>query len=102
MIEVNYSLRQEKYSLISVKGHAGFGDPGKDLICSAVSSIFYGLMNALDEIEVGSEIYDNEEVIEIRILNDDEIIQNYIHLVLIQLKTIEYSYGDYIKIRERK
>ncbi len=102
MIKVSYESDKERYSYLKVEGHAEFADAGQDLICAAVSSIVYGLMNALDGFGEEVEIHDNEDDIEIRILSDDQTVQNYIDLVLIQLKTIEYSYGDFIKIKERK
>ena len=102
MIKVSYQLDENKYSYLKVTGHAEFADEGQDLICAAVSSIFYGLMNALDEMPEDAEVHDNPDDIEIRILSDDQTVQNYINLVLIQLKTIEYSYGDFITIKERK
>ena len=102
MIKVSYQSDENKYSYLKVTGHAEFADEGQDLICAAVSSIFYGLMNALDEMPNDAEVHDNPDDIEIRILSDDQTVQDYINLVLIQLKTIEYSYGDFISIKERK
>ncbi len=102
MIKVSYQSDQECYSYLKVEGHAEFADEGQDLICAAVSSIIYGLMNALDEYEEEVEIHDNEDDIEIRISGDHQTVQDYLRLVMIQLKTIEYSYGDFIKIKERK
>ena len=102
MIKVSYESDKERYSYLKVEGHAEFADAGQDLICAAVSSIIYGLMNALDEYEEEVEIRDNEDDIEIRISGDHQTVQDYLRLVMIQLKTIEYSYGDFIKIKERK
>ena len=102
MIKVSYELDKDRYSYLKVEGHAEFADAGQDLICAAVSSITYGLMNALDELAEEVEIRDNEDDIEIRILSDHQTVQDYLRLVMIQLKTIEYSYGDFIKIKERK
>ena len=101
MIKVNYEAEDEHYSHLEVSGHADSGDYGKDLICASVSSIMFGLMNALDclDLDIGIEQLENRIVIDNH--TDSQIADNYLELVLIQLKTIENSYGNFIKV-ERK
>ena len=101
MIKVVYSMVDDHYTYLSVKGHADSNEYGKDLICASVSSIMFGLMNALDSAKLDVQI--KELTNHIEIINDSksELIDNYFELVLIQLKTIEESYGEFIKV-ERK
>ena len=100
MIKVTYKIVDDNYTYLSVKGHANFDEYGKDLICASVSSIMFGLMNCLDEY-TGVTIKDLKNHIEI--INDSKLceVNNFFKLTLIQLKTIEESYGEYIKV-ERK
>ena len=100
MIKVIYSMVDDHYTYLSVKGHANSNDYGKDLICASVSSIMFGLMNALDETK-DVEIKELTNHIEIINNSKKELVDNYIELVLIQLKTIEESYTEFIKV-ERK
>lgn len=100
MITVKYSAKDGDYTYLSVKGHADFAEYGKDLICASVSSITFGLMNALDDID-GVTIRDLNNHIEIINESKMEVVNNYINLTLIQFKTIEESYGEFIKV-ERK
>ena len=102
MINAIYEIKADKYYAINVSGHALSAEYGKDLICASVSSIMFGLMNALDNLD-DELIYikQSENEIEIICESDNEIIQDYFELVIIQLKTIEESYGDFIKV-ERK
>jgi uncharacterized protein YsxB (DUF464 family) len=102
MIKAIYQSEDKKYTYLNVSGHALSDDYGKDLICASVSSIIFGLMNALDNLN-DELVSINQSENEIEIINDsdNEIINNYIELVIIQLKTIEVSYGDFIKV-ERK
>ena len=100
MIKAVYSLNDDHYTYLSVKGHAESDDYGKDLICASVSSILFGLMNALNE-KKDVEIKELTNHIEIINNSKNELIDNYLELVLIQLKTIEESYGEFIKV-ERK
>ena len=103
MINITYKLDNNNYTYLKVSGHAQYEDVGKDLICASVSSIIYGLMNALDEIDKDVQIHDLEnQDVEIIINTDDQKVQNYIELVLMQFKTIEFSYKEFIRIKERK
>ena len=101
MIQVNYHITDDRYDSLSVSGHADFGEYGRDLICAAVSSIIFGFMNALDETGEDLEISQEENEITIIDHSGSDRIQDYFSLVIVQLKTIEESYGQYITI-ERK
>ncbi len=100
MIKVTYKLNNGCYTYLDVKGHALYDDPGKDLVCASVSSIVFGLLNCLDEYQnIDISVLDSH----IEINNNSKLdeVNNFFKLTLIQLKTIEESYGEYIKV-ERK
>ena len=46
MIEITFN---EKNLELSVKGHANHGEKGEDIVCSAVSILFYTLAESLTE-----------------------------------------------------
>ena len=100
MIKAVYSVKDDNFTYLSVEGHAESNEYGKDLICASVSSIMFGLMNALDNYD---DVTINELDNHIEIISGSklEVVNNYFELVLIQLKTIEESYGEFIKV-ERK
>ncbi|MBR4470607.1 MAG: ribosomal-processing cysteine protease Prp [Erysipelotrichaceae bacterium] len=101
MIRVLYEVRDERYVSLDVSGHAEYGEYGKDLICASASSIMFGLMNALDALgeDVLIEQEDNRIMIEDH--SSSDVVQDYFELVIMQMKTIEASYGDFIRV-ERK
>ncbi|MBR0461217.1 MAG: ribosomal-processing cysteine protease Prp [Erysipelotrichaceae bacterium] len=103
MVKVKFSLDDEgNYTYLLVSGHAEYADYGSDLICASVSSIIFGLMNGLDENGFeGVTISDSENQIEIINESRSDKANDYIELVIYQLKTIEESYGEFIKV-ERK
>ncbi len=101
MIRVRYEVKDDSYRMLECKGHAEYGDKGKDLICASASSIMFGLMNALDELNEDVEIIQTDNSIRIMNRSVSETVENYIELAIIQLKTIEESYGNFIKV-ERK
>ena len=55
MIRVNY-LRTETHHRLAVKGHAGYDDSGRDIVCAGISSITCALMNFLtNRVEMSVE-----------------------------------------------
>jgi len=101
MIKVIYEVKDDMYKSLDVSGHALSDEYGKDLICASVSSIMFGFMNALDALNENIDIKQLTNEIKVVNKSDSGIVQNYFELVMIQLKTIEESYGDFIKL-ERK
>lgn len=102
MIRVLYGSEDSHYDYINVKGHAMSDDYGKDLICAGVSSIMFGLMNAIDMVDSDANISMKENEITIELSHTSDKTDNYLELAILQLKTIEESYSQYIKIDERR
>ena len=98
MIKVEYIENSSNIEYIKISGHANYDDYGKDIVCSAVSAISMGALNALKNIE-NYAITQKEGLIIIENKNnssyDDNIVLN---TMLIQLKTIEQSYPKFIQI----
>ncbi len=46
MIEIKYNAEALE---VEIKGHAGYADMGKDIVCSAVSCLFYTLAETLEK-----------------------------------------------------
>ena len=101
MITALYEADKDHYLSIDVSGHAEFGEYGKDLVCASVSSIMFGFMNALDVLDEDVEIRQSENRIIIINHSGSKQVDDYYELVLVQLKTLEESYGDFIQV-ERK
>ena len=101
MISAVYEVKHGNYVSLSVTGHAEYGEYGKDLVCASVSSIMFGFMNALDALNTKIDIEQLENEIVINNHSNLTVVDDYFELVIMQLKTIEESYGDFIKV-ERK
>lgn len=43
---------------ITVSGHAGYGDPGKDIVCAAVSALVETLIKSIKELTGDNITYD--------------------------------------------
>ena len=98
MIEVNYLENNSVISKLEISGHANFDKKGKDIVCSAVSAIGVGGINALTNIDK-IEVVIKEGYI---LINGSGLNNEYNQIVLktmlTQLKTIEKSYSKYIKV----
>lgn len=86
---------------IEIKGHALYDDYGKDIVCSAVSSIVITTINgiiSIDEDAVFYQVDDGKVVIEIK--KDDLITSKLIDNMIDLLKKLSYDYPKNIKIKE--
>ncbi len=88
--------------LITIKGHAGYDDKGKDIVCASVSSIVITTINGIIEVNPDAIDYsdlDNEIII--RKLKEDEIVNKLLNNMVLLLENLEKDYKDYIKIIRR-
>ena len=91
-----------KENLITIKGHAGFDEKGKDIVCASVSSIVITTINGIIEINPEAIDYsdlDNEIII--RKLKEDETVNKLLNNMILLLESLEKDYKDYIKIIRR-
>ena len=104
MIKVRL-FKDEKAKLngFEVQGHAGYEDAGKDIVCAGVSAIIFGGMNAIayyyhqDASKFQVELKEGYTYLKLTDKATAEV-QTVLETIEIQLKTIEETYGQYIKI----
>lgn len=102
MVKVSIVYRGSGFGSLQIKGHAGSGPYGKDLVCAGVSAVAIGGLNAIqnqDDFEISVEEGDINVSAKAGISEHDEAV---IETIIIQLKTIESSYKSAIEIKERK
>lgn len=103
MIKVVVKKIEEEVLGIRISGHAYSGEPGHDLVCAGVSSVVFGILNSLKDIETGFKVSISEGLVEIKPLYRPSLENKIILSVLMtSLKTIEENYGKYIAIREER
>lgn len=98
MIEVSYLEKEKNVEALEIKGHANYADEGQDIVCSAVSAIGVGGLNALENID-DIDIICEKGYISVKgsgLKSDHN--QIVIRTILIQLYTIERTYKKFIKI----
>lgn len=100
MIKVRMKYKSNMIEEISISGHAGYADKGKDLICAAVSSISIGLCNAIDKLKVTADIEIGDNIIKISNIGVDELSQTVLKTGIIQLQTVEEQANKYLEINK--
>jgi uncharacterized protein YsxB (DUF464 family) len=58
MIEVSYDVAKLS---ITAKGHAGYAEEGKDIVCAGVSALLFALPNAFDRTLTGYVMEQDKE-----------------------------------------
>ena len=98
MIKVEVVKEKDLYKKVSIIGHAMYDDYGKDIVCSAVSSIVTTTINgciALDKDSLSYEVNDKGVVISNIVEgNTQTLINNMVSL----LKELEEKYPTNIKV----
>ena len=100
MIKVKITKENANYKKISILGHAMYDDYGKDIVCSAASSIVTTTINGILALDNGSLSYlISEEGIRIDIKSNDITTQILIENMVSLLKELEENYPENIKVK---
>ena len=98
MIKVEVVRENNLYKKVSILGHAMYDEYGKDIVCSAVSSIVTTTINgciALDKDSLNYEV--NEDGLFITNIGDGNT-QTLINNMVSLLKELENDYPTNIKV----
>lgn len=102
MIKVNI-LVNDNIQEINIIGHANYDEYGKDIVCSATSSIVITSVNAILSFDEDYIDYvETKDKFIIKINKYDSIVDKLITNMLNLLKELEKDYPKYIKIKEEK
>ncbi len=86
---------------VTVSGHAGSAEYGKDIVCASVSSIIYTTLNAIASFDESYiEVKDDNEVMLIKIKKEDEIVLKLIANMLEMLKSVAKDYPKNLSVKE--
>lgn len=109
MIKVNVVRDKEGFIWqFTVKGHAGFEEPGKDIVCSAVSVTAYNAIGALSELAGLKDFYSERDGFMLCSIPDNlsnrnkEIVKVIMETTVIGFKQIELSYGKYVSVLDEE
>ena len=101
-----YLNHDEKYVGFDIKGHAGYAESGKDIICSAVSTLSVTTVNAIETFTDASFDGEMDESgsIHFRITSDlDDKSQLLLSTLALGLTDISNEYGEqYLKVHYKE
>ncbi|MCT8978256.1 ribosomal-processing cysteine protease Prp [Clostridium sp. CX1] len=104
MVDVVFSKKACGLVSVSLKGHAESVDEGYDLVCSAVSAISQTMLIGILEVlkfQVDYSIDDGFLSFSLENLSHKNIkdCQVLMETMLLGLKSVETSYGEYINVK---
>ncbi len=86
---------------IWIKGHSMYADFGKDIVCSAVSSIVTTTVNGILKIDNKAIDYKvNDGEVQIDILKNDDITMKLLNNMVELLEELSHKYAKNIQIKE--
>ncbi len=100
MIKVSVFKQEDCYQMIEIKGHALYDDYGKDIVCSAVSSIVTTSINgilSLDEEALSYEVL--KDGLLIHKIKPDSTTQILLNNMINLLQELAQSYPNNVKIK---
>ena len=100
MITVKIEKERSRYKKISVLGHAMYDDLGKDIVCSAVSSIVITTVNGILSIDKDNLSYMvSKKGMIITVEREDKITQILLKNMIALLKELELNYSENIEVK---
>ncbi|WP_199617244.1 ribosomal-processing cysteine protease Prp [Paenibacillus alkalitolerans] len=109
MIRVN--IRRDRASNVirgfKAEGHALFDESGRDIVCAGVSAVTVGAVNAAEAVAgVKLDAVTDRGILHVGVpegLPDEtgKSLQIVLESMVVMLKSIEDSYGEYIRVTDR-
>ena len=100
MIKVELIKEDSAYTKIYILGHANYAQHGKDIVCSAVSSIVTTTINGILALNEGSLNYEvSKKGMIIEGISRDSITQRLLESMVSLLKQLEDQYPANIEIQ---
>ena len=100
MIKVSVLKENRKYKKITILGHAMYDDYGKDIVCSACSSIVITTVNGILALKKGSLDYlVSKKGMTINVKIDDETTQILLNNMVSLLRELEENFPNNIEVK---
>lgn len=95
MIEIT-----EKPGKITISGHAGYAERGKDIVCAAVSALAQTLARSLDmQTHDVVETEQREGYIAIKYMNLSDAGKNLVDSFFVGMEMIAHEYPEHVTIK---
>jgi uncharacterized protein YsxB (DUF464 family) len=100
MITVTFRSRDGGCVGFSAEGHAGYGPPGQDIVCAAVSSLVQSAVLALNILAPDHLSADagTSGHMEVRIRDPDEMMQVVMAVMELSLEDLQRQYPENVRV----
>lgn len=98
MININIMQNGSRYS-VKATGHAGYDEPGKDIVCSSISTLIYTLVISLDNDNTNGLKYtlqNGNAFVEFDV--EKEKTKNIFETIFLGISMVSDKYPDYVRI----
>ena len=91
------------FNSITISGHAGFADYGKDIVCASASSIITASVNDMMTVNKEAVLYsDDGNIIKIELIKQDDLVNKLFANLKALLNSLEKDYPENIKIESEE
>lgn len=94
MIEITH-----RKSGISIKGHAHYAEPGKDIVCAGISTLVQNLIQSIEELTADKIQYSMQPgTVDIEFRDLSEQAQLLVNSFFVGVEMIASGYPDNVKV----
>lgn len=93
MIVISYTKNS-----LELKGHACQAKKGKDIVCAAVSGIFFGALTWFKAKDIQLAYDKKHNGVKLELITKTKQNQEYLGLIVKQLKPLTHDFKQYVKI----
>ena len=87
---------------IKIKGHSGYDEIGKDIVCSSVSTAVILTINLLEKLNVDFDYVSDEKIplisLMVKNVNSNDLVNTLLENLVDNLSKVQEEYNKYLKI----
>ncbi len=99
MVKINIKKNNDLVYEIVIKGHSGYNERGKDIVCAAISTMAITSVNNILTLDDSISYEVNSGFLKIRVLKDTDINQKLLNNLIKMFKELKDQYPKNIEIR---